>query len=54
MNSSTDLSGPCLPWCFSYNRTKYIIIGIIIGIMIYHLYLQYMKSKTKKNKKNKN
>jgi len=53
MNSSTDISGPCLPWCFSYNKSNDIIIGIIIGMVIYHLYLQYMNYKTKKTKKTK-
>jgi len=54
MNSSTDISGPCLPWCFSYNKSNDIIIGIIIGMVIYHLYLQYVQYvqyKTKQNKK---
>lgn len=36
--------GPCLPWCFTHYRTTYIMIGILIGLFLYHLYLKSKKS----------
>lgn len=49
MESESNIKGPCLPWCFTYNRTIYIMIGIIICLIGYHLFLKYKKQKTKKN-----
>jgi len=49
MESENNVSGPCLPWCLTHNRTTYIIIGIIIGLIGYHLFLKY-KNKKQKNK----
>ena len=44
-------SGPCLEWCFTYNRTYYILIGIVISLFAYKLYQKYQSSKTTKNTK---
>ena len=48
MESVNNISGPCLPWCFTHNRTTNIVIGIIIGLIGYHLFLKYKNKKTKK------
>ena len=41
------IEGPCVPWCFTYNRTSYIMIGIIIGVIGYHLFIKYENKKQK-------
>ena len=41
------LEGPCLPWCFTHNRITYIMIGIIIGVIGYHLFIKYKYKKQK-------
>lgn len=42
-----EKSGPCLPWCFQYNRSQYILIGILIAIIIFLLVTFLYKSKKK-------
>lgn len=32
-------SGPCLNWCFEYYRNRYILVGIIMG-MIFQYFIQ--------------
>jgi hypothetical protein len=51
INSVSNNSGPCLEWCFTYNRTYYILIGIVISLFAYKLYQKYQSSKTTKNTK---
>jgi hypothetical protein len=48
MISENNISGPCLPWCFTHNRTTYIMIGIFIGLIGYHMFLNYTKNKKTK------
>jgi Mg2+ and Co2+ transporter CorA len=42
-----EKSGPCLPWCFQYNRSQYILIGILIAVIIFLLVTFFYKSKKK-------
>ena len=42
------IEGPCLPWCFTHNRTFYIMIGIIIGVIGYDLFIKYKNKKQQK------
>jgi hypothetical protein len=46
-----DIQGPCLQWCIIYNRTRYIIIGIIIGLLLVYLFNKYINKQNKKIKK---
>jgi hypothetical protein len=41
----TTIEGPCLPWCFTHNRPSYIMIGIIIGVIGYDLFIKYKNKK---------
>lgn len=41
------LEGPCLPWCFTHNRISYVMFGIIIGVIGYHLFIKYKNKKQK-------
>ena len=40
---SDKCEGPCLPHCYSRNRNYllFIMIGIILGIILYHIKVQY-------------
>ena len=42
-NSNTICKGPCLPHCYSKNKNSLliIIIGIILGILLYHIKTTY-------------
>lgn len=35
--------GPCLPHCYSNNKNYllFIMIGIILGMLLYHIKVQY-------------
>ena len=43
--SSSSCKGPCLHHCYSKNKNSllYIIIGIILGMLLYHMYSQTCK-----------
>ncbi len=43
----SDKSGPCLSWCFQYNRSQYILIGILIAIIVFLVVTFLYKSKKK-------
>lgn len=36
-SSSFSYQGPCLPHCYSKNILFYIIVGVILGMLIYHI-----------------
>lgn len=41
--SSSSCKGPCLPHCYSKNKNYllFIIAGIILGFLLYHIKVQY-------------
>ena len=41
--SSSSCKGPCLPHCYSKNNNYllFIMIGIILGMILYHIKIQY-------------
>jgi len=50
ISQTSEIQGPCLSWCFNHNKAKFILIGIVIGLLMYHLYSDYTK-KSKYHKK---
>lgn len=42
--SSSSCKGPCLPHCYSKNKNSllFIITGIILGILLYHISIIYI------------
>ncbi len=48
--------GPCLPWCFTYNENKYLLIGFTCGILVGSiitliLLILHLKNKSKLDRK---
>lgn len=39
--------GPCLPYCFLQNKSYYVVIGILIGIIIMLCYNKYKEKNIK-------
>ena len=46
-NILPEKSGPCLPWCFQYKRSQYVLIGIFIAGIAFLFVTFFYKSKKK-------
>ena len=45
-----EKTGPCLPWCFEYNRSQYILIGFLIAVIVF-LFISFLYKAKKEEKK---
>jgi len=44
-----NCSGPCLEHCYSTNKMLYLLVGIIIGFLLYKFILQQQQHQQNKN-----
>lgn len=52
-SSNCNCKGPCLPHCYLKNNNYllFIMIGIILGMILYHIIVKYSYNTNKKEKK---
>jgi len=52
-SSNCNCKGPCLPHCYLKNNNYllFIMIGIILGMILYHIIVKYNYNTNKKEKK---
>jgi hypothetical protein len=47
-----NCSGPCLEHCYSTNKMLYLLVGIVIGVLLYsslNIFILQQKNKNKNN-----